>query len=126
MIHKRFSEVEEFTAGDATLLKELLHPKNDDVDLPYSLAWARLEPGQASYPHRLLESAELYVFQRGRGEAIIDQEVIIVEADQLLMVPSGSEQYLRNTGDEPLVFLCIVSPPWSEAQDMVLSSSRWK
>ena len=119
MIHKKFADIKAFVAGDDTHLKELLHPKNDPVDLPYSLALAKLDPGCASHAHILKESDELYVFQEGRGEVILNGAVIKVEANQLFLVPAGQEQYVRNTGDMPLVFYCIVTPPWAAAQEVV-------
>ena len=119
MIHKKFADIKAFVAGDDTRLKELLHPKNDPIDLPYSLALAQLDPGCASHPHILKESDELYVFQEGRGEVVLDGEIIEVEANELFLVPAGQEQYVRNTSDIPLVFYCIVTPPWAAAQEVV-------
>ncbi len=53
MIKKSLNEIPVFTAGDLTKLREVLHPNNDPVDLPYSLAWASIEPGQQSLSHVL-------------------------------------------------------------------------
>jgi len=119
MFHKNIADVASFVAGDATVLKEVLHPRHEGIDLPYSLAQAHLEPGKSSHPHVLTESEELYIFLEGTGEAILNGEVKQVVAGDLVLMPAGCEQYVRNTGKSPLVFYCIVSPPWSEGQERV-------
>ncbi|MFT4973516.1 MAG: hypothetical protein ACI9JY_002725, partial [Saprospiraceae bacterium] len=40
MIIKNLNQVKTFVAADKTVLKEVLHPKNGDGDLPFSLAHA--------------------------------------------------------------------------------------
>ncbi len=119
MFHKNIADVPSFVAGDDTVLKEVLHPRNEALDLPYSLAHAHLEPGKSSYPHVLTGSDELYVFLEGTGEALLDGEAKKVRSGDLILIPAGCEQYVRNTGKIPLVFYCIVSPPWSKEQELV-------
>ena len=67
MLFKKILDCPEFLAGDHTLLREVLHPKNDKLDLPYSLAYARIEPMQKSLPHKLTKSEEVYYFLNGEG-----------------------------------------------------------
>jgi len=121
MLHKKISEVTTFLAGDETQLQELVHPKNDPISLPYSLARAMLEPGCASLPHTLQESAELYIFTQGTGVVGCAGQEIAVAEGSVFLVPAGSEQYVRNTGQESLVFYCVVSPPWAADQEQVNS-----
>lgn len=111
-ICKHVREVDEFLAGDHTLLKEILHPANDALELPYSLAHAYLNPGCASLPHQLKQSSELYYFINGRGTLHIDTKQYPVKAGSVVLVPEGATQHLVNTGTRRLTFLCIVSPPW--------------
>ncbi|MCB0596726.1 MAG: cupin domain-containing protein [Lewinellaceae bacterium] len=113
MIKKTLQNIESFTAGDDTLIREVLHPKNDGLSLGYSLAFATLEPGQASLPHVLLSSSEVYVIQKGRGRAYIEEETADANPGEVLFIPAGARQYIENTGEEALEFWCIVSPPWS-------------
>jgi len=124
VIHKHLQEVNEFLAGDHTRLREVLHPANDSVELPYSLAHARLEPGAASLPHRLQKSEELYYFLEGRGALHVEEAVYLVQAGDAVLVPAGALQHLENTGQGQLTFLCIVSPPWSEAEEKVEQHRR--
>lgn len=121
MLHKKISDVPAFTAGDETRLQELIHPKNEPIDLPYSLAKATLEPGGASLPHTLAKSAELYIFEQGSGLVICGGQEVAVEKGSIFLVPAGQEQSVRNTGQDTLVFYCVVSPPWSAEQETVNS-----
>ena len=114
IIKKSIQNTPAFTAGDETLIREVLHPRNDGLSLGYSLAFATLEPGQASLPHVLRESSEVYVVQKGRGRAFIGEEVADAGPGDVIFIPSGARQYIENTGEERLEFWCIVSPPWSE------------
>lgn len=118
MIKKSLNEIPVFIAGDLTKLREVLHPKNDAVDLPYSLAWASIEPGEQSLLH-VLENDELYIFLKGKGIIIMGEESAEISAGDHVLVPKSRKQYVQNTGEELLTFYCIVSPPWSEEKETV-------
>jgi mannose-6-phosphate isomerase-like protein (cupin superfamily) len=119
MIFKSKDKVPSFIAGDKTIIRELLHPKNDNIDINYSLAHARVEVGEASLPHILHQSSELYYILQGRGEAFIGEETWNLEVGDFVEIPAGVNQWIRNIGAVPLDFLCIVSPPWSADQEEV-------
>lgn len=118
MLIRRLDDCPEFTAGDMTRLRELLHPDRQPVAIRYSLAHALLETGAASLPH-ILVSAEVYYILSGRGIMAIDGEQCAVEPGQAVYIPPGAEQWLRNIAQEPLVFLCIVDPAWQRADETV-------
>ncbi len=119
MLKKSLAAIPAFTAGDETRLKEVLHPKNDPVDLAYSLAHAELEPGRQSLPHRLLGRSEVYYILSGTGEAYAGGERVLLVPGDVVLIPAGVEQYVVNTGREMLRFLCLVSPPWREEEERV-------
>lgn len=119
MIFKQIENVPSFLAGDKTILKELLHPKNDKVAIPYSLAHAEIEVGAASVPH-ILKSEELYYILEGSGEIIVAAENQLITKGDLVLVPAHAEQYVKNTGNTKLSFLVIVSPPWREDEEEIL------
>ena len=112
MIHKKISNVQEFLAGDHTHLKEVLHPSNDNLELGYSLAHAYIKVGEQSLPHRL-HFSETYYFLEGKGEIYVNDKMIEVKPNEIVFVPPHALQYVKNTGQTPLNFICIVSPPWS-------------
>ena len=116
MIFKSVNKIPEFVAKDKTILKEVLHPDNDEVDLPYSLASARLNVGTSSLAHRL-KSKELYYFLSGEGSISIDGTKQFVKTGDIVLVPENALQYVENTGEDSLMFLCIVSPKWQAEED---------
>ena len=107
-----------FAARDGTDICELLHPDREEgISMGYSLAHARLGPGEAFAPHRLKSSSEVYFILEGRGRMEIDGESAEVAAGQAVYIPPGSVQHIENVGGGPLVFLCMVSPPWREEEE---------
>ena len=56
-MQKKTSDCKAFAANDSCKIRELLHPGNDAVDLPYSLALATVEIG--SHQHKL-EQMNIY------------------------------------------------------------------
>lgn len=113
----------EFMAGDATRLRELLHPAKAPLAVRYSLAHAVLEPGKASTPHRL-RTSEVYYILAGEGEMNIDGERARVGPSQAVYIPPRAAQFIRNTGGKDLVFLCIVDPAWRAEDEDVLGSEE--
>ena len=111
-----------FIAIDGTEICELLHPGREDETLlmGYSLAHARLGPGKASTPHRLKTSSEVYFILEGRGRMKINGESCDVGPGQAIYIPPGSIQFIENAGDVPLVFLCLVYPPWREEDEELI------
>ena len=112
-IQKKLANIPTFIAGDKTHLKEVLHPKNDNIDLGFSLAHAIIKTGQSSLPHQLMHS-ETYFFLSGKGQMFLGNETCVVEKGDTVYVPPKVDQYVKNTGEKDLAFICIVSPPWSE------------
>lgn len=116
---RHLSQRAEIMAGDNTRLRELLHGPNEGLPLRYSLAWASLSVGERSLPHRLNRSSEVYYFLRGRGRMTVDREEVRVAEGDTVLVPPGATQYVRNIGDTPLEFLCIVDPGWQPDDEEV-------
>lgn len=111
---------EEFTAGDNCRLRELFHPDKQPLALRYSLAHARVAPGQTTAPHRLKAASEVYYILEGEGVMRIGDETAPVRPHQAVYIPPGAEQCITNTGDTDLVFLCIVDPAWRAEDEDVL------
>lgn len=107
---------------DHSILCELLHP--DKVagagNLACSIAHAIVPTGESTLPHMLVKSTELYYILEGTGDMHIDGETATVRPGQIVLIPPGAVQYIKNTGTENLVFLCVVSPKW-QASDEILT-----
>ena len=81
MIIKGLNQCEPFLAGDATHLRELLHPDKADLKINYSLAHAVVKPGQTSLSHRL-RTSEVYYILEGKGIMCINDEHALVKPGQ--------------------------------------------
>jgi mannose-6-phosphate isomerase-like protein (cupin superfamily) len=120
MLIRQLLDCEEFTAGDGTLLRELLHPDKQAIALRYSLAHAIVPVGQTSIPHSL-KTSEVYYILSGEGEMHIGEEVQRVVPGDAVYIPPDAVQYIHNSGNEPLVFICIVDPAWRKEDETVYS-----
>ncbi len=119
MFIRRIRDRPEIVAGDATRLREVFNPVRDPLELRYSLAVARVAPGQTTTLHRLRHS-EVYHVLEGRGEMRIDDERAPVEAGDVVYVPPGAAQQITNRGPDELVFACIVDPAWRPEDEEIL------
>ena len=108
-----------FISGDKAVLRELLHPDKAPMKLRYSLAHATVKAGAATLPHRL-KTSEVYFILAGKGMMHIDDECAEVKAGHTIYIPPDSKQYIQNTGDADLIFLCIVDPAWQAEDEEIL------
>lgn len=113
------NSLEEFTAGDGTRLKEILHPDKSPLALGYSLAHASLEPGATSILHRL-STSEVYYILAGRGNMEIDGRIQEVGPGDTVYIAPHSTQRITSLGPGILEFLCIVDPAWRAEDEEIL------
>ncbi|MBW4442940.1 MAG: cupin domain-containing protein [Plectolyngbya sp. WJT66-NPBG17] len=118
MLIQKLNDCEEIIAGDETILRELLHPDKQEINLRYSLAHAILPVGRTSIPHSLTTS-EVYYILSGVGEMSIDNEIRRIEPGDAVYIPPNAKQFLHNSGDEPIVFVCIVDPAWRKEDETI-------
>ncbi|MEE8105382.1 MAG: cupin domain-containing protein [Planctomycetota bacterium] len=118
MLLKRLQDSEEILANDGCRLRELLHRDRDSVDEPYSLAWATIDPGKSTLPHRLREQSELYWVVSGQGRIHVGEETSAVHPGDAILVPKNELQWIENAGTDPLCVVLIVSPPWMAEDDV--------
>ena len=96
-----------------------MNPANDDVAARYSLAHAKVKPGDVTFAHRL-KSSEVYYILEGEGEMFVNDEKEKVSAGHVVYIPPNSVQRIENTGADDLAFLCIVDPAWrAEDEELV-------
>jgi mannose-6-phosphate isomerase-like protein (cupin superfamily) len=121
MLLKHVKDCEEVIAGDDSILRELLHPEKAELQIRYSLAHAKLPPGRTTKPHRL-KTSEVYYIITGNGLMYIDKESFKVGPDCTVYIPPNATQYIENTSDVDLIFLCIVDPAWRKEDEDVFES----
>jgi mannose-6-phosphate isomerase-like protein (cupin superfamily) len=88
-----------FQAGDQSILCELLHPDCQGMSLQmgFSLAHAKVKPGQSTMSHKLSTSTEIYYILEGEGVIHIEQESAPVHPGQVIYIPPNSKQFIQNT-----------------------------
>ncbi len=115
---------------------DLLAPDGSEIRLLHSLPGASvvhcaLPVGAVSIPvtHRRVE--EVWYFLAGEGQVWRKQGerelVLDVRAGISLTIPLGTQFQFRNTGDIPLEFIIVTTPPWpGEDEAVVLDAGRWE
>ncbi|MBI5679541.1 MAG: cupin domain-containing protein [Methanobacterium sp.] len=119
MIIRDIKNCNYFQALDKTSICELLHPDrdNEDLKIDFSIAHAILNVDESSIAHKIKNSVEIYYILEGNGTMHIDDDSEDVQPGQVIYIPANSNQYIENTGNKELKFLCIVSPMWREEDE---------
>ena len=111
----------DFSTKRLPLQRDALAPDGSDVRILLaldrgSLAHFELAAGRTStaVAHRTVE--EIWFFLNGRGEMwrkLADQEeVVSVEANVCITIPTGTHFQFRALGNEPLAAIGVTMPPW--------------
>jgi quercetin dioxygenase-like cupin family protein len=75
----------------------------------FALRYFEIEPGGWSSLDRHAHDHGVVVL-RGRGEVRLSEEEFTVTFGDVVYIPPYEVHQIRNTGDEPLGFLCIIPP----------------
>ena len=119
MFIRNLKNCDTFLAADTAILKELLHPDKQNIDIRYSLAHAIVKPGQKTKPHRL-KTTEVYYLIKGTGIMYINEDKKKVNKGCAIYIPPHATQCIENIGKSDLVFFCIVDPAWRESDKEIL------
>ncbi|MFX1317801.1 MAG: cupin domain-containing protein [Promethearchaeota archaeon] len=122
MFIRNLNECKEIIAIDGTILRELINPLYEDTELHlgYSIAHTKVPPRKASFLHRLTKASEVHYFLKRTGVMYVDDESYKVSTGSLVYVPPKTIQYLENTGEQDVVFLCIVDPYWRPEEEELM------
>jgi quercetin dioxygenase-like cupin family protein len=74
-----------------------------------------VEPGASTPRHSHWWEHEVYVLS-GEGVLSFPGGELPIRAGAVAFVPGGEEHAFRNTGAQPLLFLCLVPQEWLEGQ----------
>ncbi|MDB5801516.1 MAG: mannose-6-phosphate isomerase [Rhodocyclales bacterium] len=81
----------------------------DDADA--SIARARVLPGVTTHWHKLDGIAERYVILQGEGEVEVGGlPSMPVTTGDVVVIPAGTRQRIRNSAETDLVFLAVCTP----------------
>lgn len=119
MLIKDVGGLDFFTSKDGCRIKEVIHPASDGTDPGLSLAYAELEPGRSTRPHRL-GFLEIYYILEGQCRMRAGDETAEVGPGQAVYIPAGQTQSIKNTGPGTLGFLCLCHPGYDPKEDEVV------
>ncbi|NEX19417.1 cupin domain-containing protein [Thiorhodococcus mannitoliphagus] len=89
----------------------ILESWNSPDDPAVSVARARVEPGVTTRLHRLEGIVERYLILSGKGIVeVAGLQSKAVGVGDVVYIPAGCGQRIRNHGEVDLVFLAICSP----------------
>ena len=88
---------------------------NDSGDPAVSIARARVEPGNITRWHYLRGTTERYVIVSGTGVVETgDLPGTQVSTGDVVLIPPGVRQRIRNVGKDELVFMAICTPRFQQ------------
>ncbi len=77
-----------------------------------AITWVEAAPGSMQAVHGHPDNEQVYVIVRGRGVMHLGDDMQEVSEGTLVFIPPGAAHAIKNTGDEPLVFVSATSPPF--------------
>ena len=78
-----------------------------------AITWVKGAPGSMQAVHGHPDNEQIYVIVRGRGVMQVADEMQEVGEGTLVYIPPGAAHAIKNTSDEPLVFVSATSPPFN-------------
>ena len=110
MIKKHYTDVKEEQVTDygsqRTTIRWLITKENDGAPR-FAMRRFEILPGGSIGMHHHPQEHEIY-FLEGEGEVFNENETVKVEAGDVLYVPPEEPHGYKNTGDRPLVFICVI------------------
>ncbi|MCD6532195.1 cupin domain-containing protein [bacterium] len=116
---KKVSECPPKAFGGGFEVREVLHPKNEDVNPGFSTAYITLGPHQKTKPHKLAASNQVFFVLEGEADLHIGDTTITATPGMAIYIAPDVWHWAENNGDKKFVFLCIVSPPWYQREEII-------
>jgi len=105
---QRAADAPEFPTQERCHIREF---SNSEADPALSIAQARVEPGVTTRWHSLDGTTERYVIVAGAGEVEVGERgPTRIGPGDVVVIPPGCRQRIRNSGATDLLFLAICSP----------------
>ncbi len=96
--------VEPINAGNGVTRQVLISPEEGPN---FAMRRFMMEPGGGMPKHTNAVEHEQFVL-RGHARIGIGDEIIEVNATDIVFIPAGVSHWYQNIGDEPFEFLCMV------------------
>ncbi|MEO0615657.1 MAG: cupin domain-containing protein [Pseudomonadota bacterium] len=106
-MHTRSDDLETIYTEERCFITELV---NDPGHPEASVALCRVAPGVLTQRHSL-SVREWYLVQSGQGEMHLgDAAPFLIGPGDVVAIPAGTSQQVRNTGSDDLCFQCLCLP----------------
>ncbi|MBS3741898.1 MAG: cupin domain-containing protein [Candidatus Cloacimonetes bacterium] len=113
-IFKKYDSDSEYYFEEGCWINELW---NSSRDADISIARVRVKAGKQTALHRLNKTTERYVILQGKGVVYVGERVQEnVEENDVVIIPSGAKQSIKNTGKSELIFLAICTPRFTKSK----------
>lgn len=119
MISVDVDSINPVVGGEGTQIRQIFHPHNTMLGIRFSIVKCTVEPARKSKKH-ILKSAEVYYVLSGKGILHVDDQSCQIKTNEAVYVPPHSEQFIENTENFPLEFLCIVDPAWRKEDEVII------
>jgi mannose-6-phosphate isomerase-like protein (cupin superfamily) len=106
--------------------RQLVWPRNSP-DSQTTITHVRMEPGSVSDRHAHERSEQIWIIERGEGVLLLgNEQTEVLRAGDIVRTPAGEIHGVANSGNEPLVYLAITTPPqnYSSAYDTTAAALR--
>jgi mannose-6-phosphate isomerase-like protein (cupin superfamily) len=91
--------------------RQLVWPKNS-AESQTTITHVTVEPGSVSDRHAHERSEQIWIVERGEGILLLENEQSeILRAGDIVRTPAGEIHGVANSGEEPLVYLAVTTPP---------------
>ena len=81
-----------------------------------AITWVDGAPGSMQAVHGHPDNEQIYVIVRGHGVMQVADEMQEVGEGTLVYIPPGAAHAIKNTSEEPLVFISATSPPFNSRE----------
>ena len=124
MLIRKIEDAEEILANDNSVVREIMHPHHTNFGILYSITHATVKKGEKSLPH-YLDHSEVYYILEGEGvmharkqtDPAEKEDIVKVTKDHAVFLAPKEIQYVENSGEVDLKFLCLVYPYWRSEID---------
>jgi quercetin dioxygenase-like cupin family protein len=105
--------------------RQLVWPKNSP-ESQATVTHVTMEPGAVSERHTHQRSEQIWIVERGEGILLLgNEQTEVLRAGDIVRTPPEEIHGVVNSGNEPLVYLAVTTPPqnFSSAYDTTRSAN---
>ncbi|MEK6749241.1 MAG: cupin domain-containing protein [Pseudomonadota bacterium] len=120
--HTHYQDIGAFVTKDGSIIRELMHP-NRHAARSQSLAEARVPTRSRTLLHTHQYTEEIYHVVRGAGRMTLGNIQCELTPGDTVCIAPGTPHCVENTGNEPLVILCMCTPAYTDEDTALVLST---